>query len=204
MPVDPFLIHIRVICFSLSTTPGVWSYVNDAIKQMGNRTLVLRDPDKQWPSVFKDPISCIYCLRCVYIPAMVWVHWSITLPLKDLIRSVQTYYQIRCSQGGKRSINTFLFALNFKSLALFMASPLKNAFCLLPPESSFFTVLIIIIFLNLPFSHSDSSALPHPHLMLPPLFFLSFPCPLSWPSPPILPRISQSGHLCSSFHPVSR
>lgn len=40
MPVDPFLMRIRVICFSLST--ALCSYANDAIKQMENKMVLLQ------------------------------------------------------------------------------------------------------------------------------------------------------------------
>lgn len=139
MPVDPFLMHIRVICFSLSTTPCVWSHANDAIKQMENKMLLLRGSDKQWPCVFRVPPPCVSSNQiCVHTCNCLnpLIHY---IALEGPNRFCRDGLPNQLQLGREETVIIIsLFALHYKLVALFMLIPKE---CLRPasPVALFFT-----------------------------------------------------------------
>lgn len=201
MPVDPFLMHIRAICSSLSTAFSVWSYANDAIRQMENEMVLLRGLMNSGCMFSGFPPSS-GSLRSVYITAIVrqlfesidpspcpWRAWS---HCGDILPN-----QLQFSRG--RELLLYSSWLSLEIGVLLRDSPQKNALVLLPLEPRFHFLTLTLLKKNHPFQlflFHLATLLPQPENSS---FLAKFSFLFSSPSPPISLRAPQSSHLCSSL-----
>lgn len=166
--------HIRAICSSLSTAFSVWSYANDAIRQMENEMVLLRGLINSGCMFSGFPPSS-GSLRSVYITAIVrqlfesidpspcpWRAWS---HCGDILPN-----QLQFGRG--RELLLYSSWLSLEIGVLLRASPQKNALVLLPLEPRFHFLTLTLLKKESPVSIVPFS----PSYPPPPTWKLLFSC----------------------------